>query len=74
MVRNKLYISKDFNIQPSEIDRMVYYEYEQLLDDIKEMRDKEEEERKKQEKQQNSSSPYKMPKAPSLPKVSIPRF
>ena len=72
MVRNKLYIAKDFNIQPSEIDRMVYYEYEQLLDDIKELREKEEEERKKQEKQQNSS--YKQPKAPSFPKVSIPSF
>ena len=72
MVKNKLYIAKDFIIQPSEIDRMVFYEYEQLLDDIKELREKEEEERKKQEKQQNSS--YKQPKAPSFPKVSIPNF
>ena len=46
MVRNKLYIAKDFNIQPSEIDRMAYYEYEQLLDDIKELREKEEEDTK----------------------------
>jgi len=34
LVRNKLLICKEYNIQPSELDRMAFYEYEQILEEI----------------------------------------
>ena len=36
LVKNKLLICKEFKIQPSEIDRLVFFEYEYMLEDIKE--------------------------------------
>ena len=30
LVRNKLYICKEYHIQPSEIDRMMYFDYETM--------------------------------------------
>ena len=35
LVINKLYICKEYHIQPSEIDRMVYFEYEYMEEEIK---------------------------------------
>ena len=35
LVRNKLFICKEWHVQPSEIDKMPYYEYEQILEEIK---------------------------------------
>ena len=43
MVRNKAAIAKYLSIQPSEIDRMYYWEYEYLMEDMNEMIDKEKE-------------------------------
>ena len=57
LVRNKLFICKNNNIQPSEIDRMWYFEYETLVKEINEYQKKEEEEQKKQEKEQNKNMP-----------------
>ena len=57
LVRNKLFICKKYNIQPSEIDRMWYFEYETLVKEINEYQKKEEEEQKKQEKEQNKNMP-----------------
>lgn len=57
LVRNKLFICKNYNIQPSEIDRMWYFEYETLVKEINEYQKKEEEEQKKQEKEQNKNMP-----------------
>lgn len=65
-VRNDLYICKEFNIQPSEIAKMVFFRYEWLIDDINEYQKKKEEEHKAQEKQ------YRM-QQPKLPKVNLPR-
>lgn len=38
------------HLQPSEMDRLPFFELEQLLDSLKDLADKEEEERKKKEK------------------------
>lgn len=43
--------------QPSELERMPFYEIETLLDSLKELADKEEEERKKREKKENAQVP-----------------
>ena len=51
MAKNKLFICKDFNYSPEYIDKMPFYEYEWLIQDINEFRKKEDEERKKQEKE-----------------------
>ena len=43
--------------QPSELERMPFYEIEIILDSLKELAEKEEEERKKKEKKDSSSMP-----------------
>lgn len=80
MTKTKLYICKDYHIQPSELMRLPYYEYEEMLESIREIQKQEEEERKRQEKSQPSygdMNPAKMmesmrPQMPSMPTVSIP--
>lgn len=77
-VRNSLYISKEYHIQPSEILRMPYWIYEEYLANIKDIQKEEEKQQKERDKQQSMASPKMpaMPKMPSvsMPKVSIPRF
>lgn len=34
LIKNKVGLSKNFNIPPSEIDRMYYWEYEYLLEEV----------------------------------------
>lgn len=75
MAQNKFIICREFHIQPSEIDRMIYFEYEYLLEDISEYTKKQEADYKKQETQ------YKLPnynsfKPPSfnVPKMNIPKI
>ena len=84
LVKNKLYISRDWHIAPSEIDRLVYFEYEQMLEDINEF-NKEQEKKSKEEREQydsmmskskmntNFNSMYKNAQS-SLPKISIPKL
>ena len=50
MVKNKLFICKEYHIQPSEIDRMVYFEYEYILEDIKKEQKEAEKRNKEDEK------------------------
>ena len=88
LVRNKLHICKDWNIQPSEIDRMPYYEYELICEEIN-ITNKEQEKRQKEEEKQyagmqksmnpNSimnSMKNNMPgmKMPSMPKFTMPKL
>lgn len=79
LARNKLHICKEWHIQPSEIDRMPYFQYEEYLELIQEF-NKEEENRRKQEEKQ-----YKMPNMnnmmssvkrnmPTIPKMNIPKL
>ena len=63
LVKNRLYIAKDFNIQPSEIARMPFYEYEFLLEDIKEFKEEEKKKNKEQEDKYGSMSPSSMLKS-----------
>lgn len=77
MVKNKLFISKEWHIQPSEIDKMVFYEYEWMLEEIniiqKEQEKRNQEDEAKYAKMQNS---YKQPKfsMPAMPKYNMPKF
>lgn len=84
MVRNKVNISKNFQIQPSEIMKMPYWEYEMTLKECENIAD---EEKKMQEDEQNkyktpSISQYqrqsnqmmngyqsRIPSMPSIPKI-----
>lgn len=59
MVRNKLYICKEYHIQPSEIDRLVFFEYEYMLEDIK--AEQKEAERRNAEEEKKYSSMNKVP-------------
>ena len=52
LVKNKLYICKNYHIQPSEIDKMEYFNYEYMLEDIKEIQD---EEQKRSDEQESGS-------------------
>lgn len=78
LVQNKFIICREYHIQPSEIDRMLMFEYEYLLEDIKTYNKQQEEQRKKDEK----ANSYKTPNMSqmisqansSIPKVSVPKF
>lgn len=84
LVKNKLYICKEWHIQPSEIDKMIYFEYEQMLEDIQEFNKEQEKQNKEEQKQYNSmmsqsksmqnyNNMYKNAQQ-SLPKVHLPKF
>ena len=77
-VRNDIYICKEWNIQPSELRQLPYYQYEWILDDVLNEQ-KEAEKRQKQHEVESRMNMPKMPKTPkfstpSLPKVNIPKF
>ena len=74
LVKNRLYIAKDFNIQPSEIARMPYYEYEFLLEDIKEFAEEEKKKNKEQEDKYGNMNPSSMLKSAqkSIPSIKPP--
>ena len=88
MVQNKLFICKEWHIQPSEIDRMFFYEYELITEKINIVNKEQEKQNKEQEKQyaglQKSMNPSSMMnsmknnmpgmKMPSLPKISVPKM
>jgi len=54
LVRNKLFICRDYHIQPSEIDRMAFYEYEYMLEDVKQVQKEQEKENERQQKEHDS--------------------
>lgn len=77
MVRNKLYICKEYHIQPSEIDVLPFYEYEYILEDIETMQKEQEKEQENQKEMFNDmQSNYKMPSMNNfnMPKIEIPKF
>ena len=82
LAKNKLFICKDWHIQPSEIDRVPFYEYEIYLESIN-TNNKEEAERQEKENKQyeamsksykNPSSSFKAPSMPSFSMPSMPKF
>lgn len=80
LVQNKFIICREYHIQPSEIDRMYMYDYEYLLEDIKDYVKKQEKQREQEEKENQNK--YRMPNtsqmmsqaSASIPKVSVPKF
>ena len=64
------------HMQPSEIERMPYYEYEITIENLQELlKEKAEAEKKAYEdgeKKNDSGSKYKTPKTPKMP--SMPKF
>ena len=86
LVVSKLWICKDWHIQPSEIDKMVYYEYEQIIELINETNKEQEKQNKKEQEQYDSmrSSMGNMGNigkmqnnimnGMKLPKMSLPNF
>lgn len=84
LVKNKLYIAHEWHIPPSEVDKLVYYEYEWILEEINEY-NKEQEKQQKEEKKQYEGINKNMPNMNnigntmknyqnSLPKISIPKL
>ena len=88
LTKNKLFICKEYHIQPSEIDRMQFWEYEWYTDEIKEITKEQEKQQKQQEKEQNammgSMNPSSMMRnvqssmpniaAPKMPTVNMPKI
>ena len=80
MVKNKIGLSKEYHIQPSEIDRMIFFEYEQLLEEINVLQKQEEEARAAQQKEygvpKGMNMSNFMPKQSSfqMPKITMPSF
>lgn len=78
LVRNKLYICKEYHIQPSEIDRMMYFDYETMLEEIKQIQTNQEKENEKQQEQydkmQSSMNPASMMRNMQMPKMQMPSF
>ena len=75
-VRNDIAISRDYNIQLSELRCLPYYQYEWIIEEV--MNDQ----KKREEREKNQSDGIgKIPKftppkftPPTMPKVSIPKF
>lgn len=80
LTKNKLFICKEYHIQPSEIDKMQFWEYEWYTDEIKEITKAQEKEQKRQEKEhaslQSSMNPSNMMRnvSQSMPSVSMPKM
>lgn len=81
MVRNKFIICREYNIQPSEIDKMIFYEYEYLIEDIKDHVKNQEKQKAEEEKRYKTPSMNSMMNQQrsmmnnySVPKVSIPKI
>lgn len=78
LVQNKFIICREYHIQPSEIDKMFMYEYEYLLEDIRDYVKKQEKQRQEEEKNNNfkipSTSQMMSQAQASMPKVSVPKF
>lgn len=90
LVLNKLYICKEYHIQPSEIDRLVFFEYEYMMDEIKVIQKQQEKQREAEDKQyanmQKNMNPASMasqykpnmgsfnPGSFNMPSISVPKF
>ena len=87
MVRDKLYISKEYGISPSEVNKLFYFEYEQIKMEINLIQKEQEKREKEQEKQYKGMNPssisrsmqnsmktnMSLPKMSSLPSFNFPK-
>lgn len=64
MVKNKIYIAREYHIQPSEVDRLQFFEYEIYLEQLNIIAKQQEEENRKQQEEydsmRSSMNPNKM--------------
>jgi hypothetical protein len=80
LIKNKVGLSKNFNIAPSEIDRMYYWEYEYLLDEVNNNIKAENERNEKENakygdpKSMMRSAHTMMPKTPSFNAPRMPKL
>ena len=90
LIKNKVGLAKNFYIAPSEIDRMYYWEYEYMLDEVNNNIKTENERNEKENEKYGNMNPKSMmsnarnsmphmPKSPSfsmpsIPKPSLPSF
>ena len=88
LIKNKIYIAREYHIQPSEIDKIPFYEYEIYLEQMNLIAKKQEEENKKQQEEyegmRSSMNPAKMmsgmkssmsmPKMPTISSPSMPKM
>lgn len=56
-IKSRLYLAKEYNLPPSEVDKLKYYEFEIICDEIKEYNEKQKKEEDKQRKSTNQSLP-----------------
>lgn len=81
LIKNKLYISREYHLQFSEIDKLPYYEYEIVLEEINAIAKKQEKENEKQSQGLGNLSPEKYAKSMQnsmnnfkMPTVSMPKI
>lgn len=79
LAKTKAVLLKNFRLQPSEVDRMVYWEYEYLLESlneqIKEENERQQAEMDKYKVQERLNSLNSKPKYPTPPKMpTMPSF
>ena len=83
LAKSKLLICKEFHVQPSEVMKLVFFEYEYMVEDIKEIQKERESQQEAEEKQnaqlarqmKNPAANYKLPNySQAIPKVSMPSF
>lgn len=82
LVKNEIFLVREYHLQPTEVHQMPMYLYEMWLEEINIIQKKEEEQREKEEKQQKANMP-KMPNlnsfksnfsAPKMPTINMPKF
>ena len=83
LVKTKIHISKEYHIQPSEIDKLPFYEYEIYLEQINLIAKQQEEENRRQQEEydsmRSSMNPSKMMNnsmgaAPKMPNINMPKM
>jgi hypothetical protein len=89
LIKNKVSLSKHFYIAPSEIDRMYYWEYEYMLEEVNNNIKEENERNEKENGKYGNMNPHSMmrnagrympksnssaPKIPSIGSHSLPSF
>lgn len=82
LVKNEIYLVREYHLQPGEIHQMPMYIYEMWLEEINIIQKNEEKQREKEEKQQQANMP-KMPNfnsiknsfsTPKMPTINMPKF
>ncbi len=87
LTKNLLFICKEYHVQPSEIHKMQFWQYEWMTDEIKEITKEQEKQREQQEKEhasmKSSVNPGSMMRnmqssmnvsMPKMPTISMPKF